>query len=84
MFTYNPARVGLIFHSADENRVLSIDFFTTFPEIFKLTSSLILGIKGNSDASIHFIFNFQLDVEILILSSFNNSTVTSSSCTREI
>jgi hypothetical protein len=68
-----------MFHSAEENKVLSIDFLIIFHGRFKLTSSLILGIKGNSDASIHFIFNFQLEVAIFILSSFNSSIVISSS-----
>jgi len=76
---YKPANVGLIFHSAEENNVLSIDFLIILPEIFKLTSSLIVGIRGNSEASNHFIFIFQLDVDIFTLSSFNNSTDTSSS-----
>jgi hypothetical protein len=66
IFTEIPARVGLIFHSAEENRVFSIDFLTTLPERLKLTSSLIAGIKGNSFASNHFIFNFQLADSILI------------------
>jgi len=79
MLTYNQARVGLIFHSAEENKVLSIEFLITFQEIFKLISSLIFGIRGNSEASIHLIFIFQLEVPILILSSFNNSIFTSSS-----
>jgi hypothetical protein len=70
-----------MFHSAEENKVLSIDFFIILPDIFKLTSSLIVGIRGNSEASIHLIFIFQLEVEIFKLSSLNNSTVTSSSCT---
>jgi hypothetical protein len=79
MFTYKPAKVGLIFHSAEENKVLSIDFLIILPDIFKLTSSLIFGIRGNSEASSHLIFIFQLQVEILTLSSLNNSTLTSSS-----
>gem|GEM_PF-857813 len=79
IFTYKPARVGLIFHSADENRVLSIEFFIIFHDRFRLISSLIFGIRGNSEASIHFIFNFQLQVDTFILSSDNNSTVISSS-----
>jgi hypothetical protein len=82
MFTYSQARVGLIFHSALENKVLSIDLFIIFQEISRLTSSLIEGIRGNSEASIHFIFNFQLQVEIFKLSSFNNSIFTSSSETK--
>jgi len=84
IFTYNQARVGLIFHSALENKVLSIAFFIIFQEIFKLTSSLIEGIKGNSDASNHFIFSFQLEVLIFKLLSLNNSIFTVSSVTKFI
>jgi len=79
IFIYIPANVGLIFHSADEKRVLSIEFLIILPEIFKLTSSLILGISGNSEASNHLIFIFQLEVAIFTLSSFNSSIETSSS-----
>jgi hypothetical protein len=79
IFIYNQAKVGLIFHSAEEKRVLSLDLLIIFPEIFKLISSLILGIRGNSQASIHLILIFQLEVLILILLSFNNSIVISSS-----
>jgi hypothetical protein len=68
-----------MFHSAEEKRVLSIDLLIILPEIFKLTSSLMFGIRGNSEASIHLIFNFQLEVLIFKLLSFNNSIVTSSS-----
>jgi hypothetical protein len=60
ILTRIQAKVGLIFHSADEKRVLSIDFLTIFHFNFKLISSLIHGITGNSEASIHFIFVFQL------------------------
>jgi hypothetical protein len=84
IFTCNQAKVGLIFHSAEEKRVLSIDFFIIFPEIFKLISSLIFGIKGNSEDSIHFIFNFQLEVDIFNIELFNNSISISSSCTKDI
>ncbi|MDR2411909.1 MAG: hypothetical protein LBD88_05120 [Candidatus Peribacteria bacterium] len=58
---------------------MSIDFLITFHEMVKFTSSLIVGIRGNSDASSHFIINFQLQVEIFTLLSFNNSIFTSSS-----
>jgi len=82
IFTYNQARVGLIFHSALEKRVLSMAFLIIFQEILKLTSSLIEGIRGNSLLSIHFIFSFPLQVDIFILSLFNNSIFISSSVTK--
>jgi hypothetical protein len=41
IFTNNHARVGLIFHSADEKRVFSIDFLTTLHFKNRLVSSLI-------------------------------------------
>jgi hypothetical protein len=84
IFTASHARVGLIFHSAAEKSVLSIDLFKTSHLILKLTSSFILGIKGNSSASIHLIFKFELEVVIFILSFFINSICISSSFTREI
>jgi hypothetical protein len=84
IFTASHARVGLMFHSAAENKVLSIDFLITDHFILRLTSSLIFGIKGNSLASIHFIFKFELDVVIFKLSFFNKAILTSSSFMREI
>jgi hypothetical protein len=84
IFTYNQAKVGLIFHSALEKSVLSIDFVITSAGIFKLTSSLIVGIIGNSSAHKPFIFITSLPVETFKLLSFNNSIFTSSSCTRFI
>jgi len=84
IFTYNQARVGLIFHSALEKRVLSIAFLIIFQETLKLTSSLTEGIRGNSSLFIHFIFNFPLHVDIFRLSSFTNSSFISSSVTRFI
>ncbi|MDR0772070.1 MAG: hypothetical protein LBF15_03325 [Candidatus Peribacteria bacterium] len=82
MFTYNQAKVGLMFPSALENRVLLIDFLITSHKTFKLTSSLIVGIIGNSLASSPFMINFQLHVDIFMLVSFNSSIFISSSSIR--
>ena len=79
ILTASPARVGLIFPSAEEKRVLSIDFFTISHFSVRLVSSLMLGIRGNSLASSHLIFRFELTVVILMLSFLMSSISTSSS-----
>jgi hypothetical protein len=67
------ARVGLIFHSAAEKRVFSIAFLRTFAFNTIEVSSLIVGIRGNSSASIHFILIFPETVFTSILASCVNS-----------
>jgi hypothetical protein len=84
ILTASQARVGLIFHSADEKRVLSIDFFTISHLRVRLVSSFMVGIRGNSLASNHLIFKFELTVVIFILSFFMSSISTSSSFTSAI
>jgi hypothetical protein len=73
ILTKIQAKVGLIFHSAEEKRVFSIAFFITFHFKNKLFSSFILGIKGKSQASTHFIFTSQLSDFNSILSLLINS-----------
>jgi hypothetical protein len=84
ILTASHARVGLIFPSADEKRVLSIDFFTISHFRERLVSSLILGMRGNSLASSHLIFKFELIVVIFTLSFLISSISTSSSFTSAI
>jgi hypothetical protein len=84
MLIARPAKVGLIFHSADENNVLSTPFLNISQTIFKLVSSLMLGIKGKSSLTIHFIFKFELSVVSLKLSFLINSISIISSFTRFI
>jgi len=48
MFTKSPASVGLMFHSALEKSVFSIDLLTTSPLSERESSSFIDGITGNS------------------------------------
>ena len=79
IFTEIPASVGRIFPSAEEKRVLSIDFFTTEPLSKREVSSLIEGIRGKSFAGNHLIFNFPLEVLIIILSFPHSSMSTLSS-----
>jgi hypothetical protein len=79
-----PAKVGLMFHSADEKRVFSTPFLNTDHFIFKLVSSFIFGIKGKSEASIHLIFKFEVSVVSFKLSFFINSISIESSFTRFI
>jgi hypothetical protein len=83
IFTNIHARVGLIFHSAAENKVLRIDSVNIFHFIFNDTSSFIVGIKGNSSLGIHLILNVQLSERISKL-SFNSSISISSSNTKFI
>jgi hypothetical protein len=54
------AKVGLIFHSALENRVFSIDFLIIFDFSSKELLSFTFGIRGKSQALFHFILTFQL------------------------
>jgi hypothetical protein len=82
-FTYSPARVGLILPSALENIVFSIDSFKIFHFTLILISSLIVGISGNSVASIHFILVFQFCVFICKLFCQSNSISISSSSIRD-
>jgi len=69
IFIKIQAKVGLIFHSAEEKRVFSIDFFIILHFKVKLVSSFIFGINGNSEELNHLIFIFQLSVLIFTLSS---------------
>jgi hypothetical protein len=78
ILTSIQANVGLIFHSAAEKRVLRVDSIKTSHLTFSDTSSLIVGIKGNSSASIHFIFIFQLFDDTSRLSLFSSSFISSS------
>jgi hypothetical protein len=73
------ARVGLIFHSAAEKSVFSIAFFNTLAFRVIEVSSLIVGIRGNSSASIHLIFMCPEIVFTSILASLVNSNSISSS-----
>jgi len=84
ILTRIQARVGLMFHSADENKVFSIDFLITLHSKVKDKSSLIFGIKGKSEAIVPLIFIFHSGVLICILSSLNNSISKLSSVIREI
>jgi hypothetical protein len=62
-----------MFHSAEEKRVFSIDFFMMFDFNSKELFSFTVGIKGKSQALFHLIFTFPLSVFISILSSFKSS-----------
>jgi len=77
MFTKIQASVGLIFHSAEEKRVFEIAVFITFHCNFKLVSDLIVGIKGNSEASSPFILISPLSDFNFILLSHNSSILIS-------
>jgi hypothetical protein len=66
MFTNIQAKVGLIFHSAEEKRVFSIDFLITSDFIKKLEFSLTHGIRGKSEAGFHLILIFEDSVFISI------------------
>gem|GEM_PF-6572580 len=72
-----------MFHSALENIVFSIDFLSMLHFTLKLVSSLIVGIRGNSVASIHLIFVFSLSVFICRLFHVNNSISISSSLIKD-
>jgi len=78
IFTRIQAKVGLIFHSAAEKRDFHIAFIKIFESICNETSSLIVGIKGNSSDSIHFILNLQLFERISKLSLINSISTSSS------
>jgi hypothetical protein len=79
IFTYNPARFGLIFHSAEENNVLSTACLIIFPGRVNQISSFILGINGKSFASTHLILIFHHFDLICKLLSDNSSILIFSS-----
>jgi hypothetical protein len=78
IFTSIQAKVGLIFHSAAENKVLRVDSIKIFHFIFNDTSSFIVGIKGNSSLAIHLILILELSDFTSILSLFNSISISSS------